>query len=241
MTTSSTPAAKRRPGAARKTQKRAPTRQRNRFPDLDLLPGFKDRLILQMDDSEIPARQRVSRLREWTGCSASTARRWIDEEPGLPDLESFTRLCQRFQADANWMLGLDERRMPLPEGVASVALDQAQIDDLEWAAFVRKAVGAGLKAYVMEGDEMEPRIRAGDIVFVDTSVDRIVGNGTYLIQMRERTVVRTVEDRLHDGLVLRCANPQYGEIALDAATVASGNNEFVVKGRVRRSLSLFSL
>ena len=216
---------------------RAPTRSRNRFPELDLIPGLRNRLLQEMDASEIPPKGRVAHLRSWTNCSASTARRWLDEEPGLPDLESFTKLCLRFKTDVNWMLGLSSRRMALPEEDEGGGDHERQT--LEWASVVMRAVGDGLTPFVVVGDDMEPRIRAGDIVFFDPTIDRIAGNGTYLLRLEDRIVVRNVEDRVSQGLVLRCANPLYREIVVEPGVVASAK-EFQVLGRVKRSLCMFS-
>src|SRR5437867_12060429 len=62
---------------------------------LDLVPGFRDRLLMELDAAGVPARRRIAELCRITGRASPTVRRWVDpEQPGLPDLESFARLCQ---------------------------------------------------------------------------------------------------------------------------------------------------
>src|SRR5688500_11584394 len=62
---------------------------------LDLIPGFRDRLLMELEAAGVPPRRRIGELSRITGRASPTVRRWVDpEQPGLPDLESFARLCQ---------------------------------------------------------------------------------------------------------------------------------------------------
>lgn len=61
----------------------------------------------------------------------------------------------------------------------------------------------------MPGDDMEPIMHDGDMVFVDFETRDIVGNGTYVVECDGRVMVRNVESRIGEGLVLSCANQRY--------------------------------
>ncbi len=61
----------------------------------------------------------------------------------------------------------------------------------------------------MPGDDMEPIIHDGDMVFVDFETTDIVGNGIYVVECDGRVMVRNVESRIGEGLVLSCANQKY--------------------------------
>ena len=63
----------------------------------------------------------------------------------------------------------------------------------------------------MVGDEMAPRIRDGDMLFVNSAIDRLAGNGIYVLEIDGRVLIRDVEHRIGTGLVFRCANPHYKE------------------------------
>jgi len=176
---------------------------------LDLIPGFRDRLLLELDAAGVRPRRRIGELSRITGRASPTVRRWLDpEQPGLPDLESFARLAKSLQLDLSRLLGLVRGRPQPTEAPHGV-------DD--WLLAVKRATARTLtdtEPFVMPGDDMAPRINDGDVVFVDKRVTTVVGNGIYLIEYMGRTTVRNVEDRLTEGLVLRCANERYADVLI---------------------------
>jgi len=203
----------------------------NREP-LDLIPGFRDRLLLELDAAGVPPRRRIGVLCRITGRASPTVRRWVDpQQPGLPDLESFARLCHSLKVDLNYILGLTRVRLPLPPS-------EGEGGD-EWLLDVKRAASRSLdesEPTVMQGDDMAPRINDGDVLFVDKRVTAVVGNGTYVIEYMGRTMVRNIEDRLSEGLVLRCANERYSDVVVPQASIASSNLK--VAGKVVGRLSI---
>ena len=83
---------------------------------------------------------------------------------------------------------------------------------------------------------MEPYIADGDVMFVDDRSASISGNGTYVIAYEGHQVVRKVEDRLGEGIVLRCANPQYRDSIVPRKQFAGANPSYRVIGKVRHGL-----
>lgn len=68
---------------------------------------FRERLIARLDQAEVPAHKRMAYVAELTGRAVQTVSRWFDAgRPGLPDLESYVRLCTGLHCNASWMLGL---------------------------------------------------------------------------------------------------------------------------------------
>ncbi len=61
----------------------------------------------------------------------------------------------------------------------------------------------------MPGDEMEPRIRKGASLLVDPGVQDMTSNGIYALEYKGQRMVRIVEHRIGDGLVLACENVRY--------------------------------
>ena len=79
---------------------------------------------------------------------------------------------------------------------------------------------------------MEPRIKNGAPMLVDMRTKEIAGNGTYVLEYQRRTLVRNVESRIGEGLVLTCENPKYKEsVVKDAATAKRMGLKVI--GRVR--------
>lgn len=65
-----------------------------------------------------------------------------------------------------------------------------------------------LTAHVLtaRGDSMEPTIRDGDILLVDTSIDRVMDNAIYVVEYSGRTLVKRVQLRLDGSVVLKSDN-----------------------------------
>lgn len=206
---------------------------------MTLLPGLRERLFKEMDGAKIPKEGRLQYLCSMTGRRPQTARRWIEtEKPGLPDLESFASICGAFDTDANWMLGLTKTRYPLPRGPEHGEATQSAQDEnakLGWMDYVIRQVAEdadGCSTFYMPGDDMEPRIKNGAPMLVDTRTKEIAGNGTYVLEYQRRTLVRNVESRIGEGLVLTCENPKYKQSVIKDAAAAKRMGLKVI-GRVR--------
>lgn len=200
---------------------------------LDLIPGFRDRLLMELEAAGVPPRRRIGELCRITGRASPTVRRWVDpEQPGLPDLESFARLCRQLKVDLNYILGLTGVRMPLPTPPGPPEAEEWWLQEVK-AAAARSLDGS--QPLVMRGDDMAPRINDGDVLFVDRSVTALAGNGVYVVEYAGRTMVRIVEDRLQAGFALCCANARYAEVVVPQAAMSA---ELRIAGRVVGRLSV---
>ena len=201
---------------------------------LDLIPGFRDRLLMELEAAGVPPRRRIGELCRITGRASPTVRRWVDpEQPGLPDLESFARLCRQLKVDLNYILGLTGVRMPLPSAPGGLEPPERWLQEVQAAA---SRVQDGSEPMVMRGDDMAPRIQDGDVLFVDRRVTAPAGNGVYVVEYAGRTMVRIIEDRLQAGFALRCANDRYAEVVVPREAMASA--ELRIVGRVVGRLSV---
>jgi hypothetical protein len=209
-----------------------------------LMPGLRDRLIAILDDAQIAPDGRAAYLSSITGRAWQTTRRWIsDEKPGLPDLMSAALLSLRFDIDANWLLGLSKAKLPLPARAPLITAErEAQAYGGDWQRMVSEQISRrapGCVPFVMPGDEMEPRIQKGAPLLVDTSVTEIRGNGIYVLEYQGRVLVRIVENRIAEGLVLSCENTAYKETVLKSAQAAAKLGVRVL-GKVELWLQLVS-
>lgn len=211
---------------------------------LDLTPGFRERLIEKMEAANVPEEARLAHLSALTGRVPQTSRRWIDPaKPGLPDLESFVLLCMGFDSDANWFLGL--RGHPDTADTASESsLDRAlENDPADVMARIKAIVKEladevmGCEQMKMMGDDMDPAIRDGDLMFVDCRNPNIGGNGIYVVEYDRRVMVRNVESRIGEGLILGCENRKYMECVVKDAAAAKRMGLTVI-GKVRARISI---
>lgn len=180
---------------------------------------FRAHLIARLDQAEVPAHKRMVYVAGLTGRAVQTVSRWFDiGRPGLPDLESYARLCEGLRCNADWMLGLSAT-----PGLRS----EAQAADAKagqgWMGEFLAELGSefhGCEPMCMSGDEMAPRIRDGDHMFVSRDIGAVSGNGIFVIEWKGRLVVRHVENRIGQGVVLSCENPAYAECVVKDALAA---------------------
>ncbi|BBP03006.1 hypothetical protein TPL01_22100 [Sulfuriferula plumbiphila] len=229
------------------TKRRVQTRGEKPTPkiiELDLAPGFRDRLIEKMDKARVPKEARLAHLSAMTGRVHQTSRRWIDPiKPGLPDLESFALLCIGFHSDANWFLGLANTRYAMVREGARAEDRESATDSSAAAAWIAAIVRdlayevAGCEPMRMSGDDMDPIIHDGDMMFVDYGTQNVAGNGIYVVEYDGRVMVRTVESRIGEGLVLGCENRKYKECVVKDA-VAAKRMGLKVMGKVRGRIGI---
>lgn len=223
---------------AGKTQR--PDEVTGKVAALKLRPTIRDRLLEVMDCGAIPPQARLAHLHAVTGRAPQCSRRWIDpKQPGLPDLEAFALLCLGFELDANQFLGLGSMRRAVEvEGRASKEGFPC-VEVNAWIAAIVRELSQnvqGCTAMPMRGDEMEPALFDGDLLFVDTSAHAISGNGVYVLEVAGRTMVRRVECRL-DDIVLACVNPRYEPCAIQNGT-ARRKAGFKVVGKVNGGIGV---
>jgi len=70
-----------------------------------------------------------------------------------------------------------------------------------------------------KGDSMEPTIRDGDVLLVDTSIDRVRDNALYIIVFEGLVFVKRIHIKLSGAVLLISDNDRYPaeEITPDAA------------------------
>jgi hypothetical protein len=181
--------------------------------------NFRQRLIARLDRAEVPAQKRMVYVAALTGRAVQTVSRWFDAgRPGLPDLESYARLCEGLHCNADWMLGLSAT-----PGLATARQANGENVDAGWMVELLDELTGDFhdcESMRMSGDEMAPRIRDGDHMFVSHDLGKVSGNGIYVIEWKDRLVVRHVENRIGYGVVLTCENPAYAECVVKDAVAA---------------------
>ncbi|WP_256081002.1 S24 family peptidase [Massilia sp. YIM B04103] len=192
------------------------SRQQAQQLDLHLIPGLRNRLVAEMALRDIAQHQYVHFLSELTGRAPQTVARWIDpDHPGMPDLSSLALLSIQFGVDAGWLIGLSCTRLPLATSLLPVALRSqlapAKPAQANWLAplLAQAQACAAYQVALMQGDDMAPLIQHGAPFFFDDSIQQVDTNGVYLLQYRGKTLVRHIEIRIGEGLLLRCENARY--------------------------------
>lgn len=190
---------------------------------------FRERLTARLDQAEVPVNRRMVFVAELTGRAVQTVSRWFDaERSGLPDLESYLRLCSGLHCSADWMLGLSET----PRG-KSLSHSGNENVETQWMVDLLGNLQDEFHdcdSIRMSGDEMTPKICDGDHLFVNRDIGNAFGNGIYVVEWKGRVMIRKVECRIGKGFVLSCENPNYAEcLVKDTVTARRMGLRFVGK------------
>ncbi|MBY0242000.1 MAG: S24 family peptidase [Burkholderiaceae bacterium] len=223
-----------------------PARELARELESNLVPGLRNRLIAELAVRDIPPDQYTPYLANLTGRVPQTVKRWLKaDRPGLPDLASLALLGLQLDLDPDWLLGLQRHRAHFPHDRLPGRLLDALYPDgdapADWIGALQPQLGIqpALKAAIMRGPEMAPLIRDGAPFFFDDTHTHVSCNGIYLLQHNGQQLVRHVERRIGEGLLLRCENPAYADTLL--ADADGANTSLAVHGRVRLVLQVTQL
>lgn len=175
-----------------------------------------------LDLSNVPERGRIAIVARITHRARQGVSRWFKRDGGsgaLPDALSVFLFAQAFQADANYLFGLTDRRRVLSPSpnTGHAPGGGAQPGTGDQFAELAREIGERFPAsasITMVGDEMEPTIKRGTKVWLDDTCTTIEGNGIYALELDGRAIVRIVEDRPGEGVTLSCENHRYREQAL---------------------------
>lgn len=101
----------------------------------------------------------------------------------------------------------------------------------DWIRNTLRAAPADLRLIYVEGDSMEPDLRAGDIVLIDHTDTMARREGIYVLRMDDALLVKQVQ-RMPGGVVkLTSRNPAYEPITLPVPVVAE-QGKYAIIGRV---------
>lgn len=199
-----------------------------------LVPEVRDRLQARLHAMGIAPSHTVSYAARITQRTVQSVRRWFDPRtPGLPDLASFVRLCIGLGCRADDLLGTEPAQAALDHLVQDTLVLADSLQALARSMAARGGLGVPMR---IPGDEMAPHLREGDLVFVDTRVTALAGNGLYALEFDGRRLIRRVEQRIGDRLVLKCDNPAYADCELGTNVTQDGRLRVV--GKVHAMLDL---
>lgn len=201
----------------------------------ELTPGFRDRLLERLVAMGLPADKRVSFVADLTGRATQTVRRWFAaSNPGLPDLRSFTRLCQVLDISADEVMELN--RMTTAHGGTREGLLLEVARCVHGMACELGRKGQLGEPVMVPGDEMAPRLREGDLVFVDHE-SGFTGNGLYAFESQGRVIIRRVEQQLGRSWLLKCDNKAYADSEFGEGSAARRRGLRLL-GKVRGTIAM---
>lgn len=110
------------------------------------------------------------------------------------------------------------------EGAAAGSGDHAPTINTKFVAFridwLRRMLATEPSKLILEtalGDSMEPMIRDGDLLLIDTNESRIKDFGIFVLEVRKERLVKRVQRKFDGSLILISDNPLYQPEEIAAA------------------------
>ncbi|WP_375591011.1 helix-turn-helix transcriptional regulator [Hoeflea alexandrii] len=97
-------------------------------------------------------------------------------------------------------------------GNGRIAISEEPLEYLAFQAAWLRGRGinpASARILTARGDSMEETIRDGDVLLVDTSIDRVRDNSIYVVVYGDMVLVKRVHGRINGSLQLISDNPRY--------------------------------
>lgn len=97
-------------------------------------------------------------------------------------------------------------------GNGRIAVSEEPLEYLAFQANWLRGRGinpAAARVLTARGDSMEETIRDGDVLLVDTSIDRVLDNSIYVVVYGDMVLVKRVHGRINGSLQLISDNPRY--------------------------------
>ncbi|MGK2740569.1 S24 family peptidase [Tepidicaulis sp. LMO-SS28] len=85
------------------------------------------------------------------------------------------------------------------------------------AAHLLNTSPRSLAGLYVAGDSMEPTFGDGDVLIINTSIERITGDAIYVLVVDEGCIVKRITCLTDGRLVLRSDNPTYADETIDPA------------------------
>jgi phage repressor protein C with HTH and peptisase S24 domain len=116
-------------------------------------------------------------------------------------------------------------------GNGRIAISEEPLEYLAFQAAWLRGRGinpASARILTARGDSMEETIRDGDVLLVDTSIDRVRDNSIYVVVYGDMVLVKRVHGRINGSLQLISDNPRYPAEEVSKAEV----DQLQIAGRV---------
>jgi phage repressor protein C with HTH and peptisase S24 domain len=176
----------------------------------------------------------------------------------LPSIDNLVQMAEAADVSVDWLVGgsgpmkVDPNQVFAPEksvlpgdfaliprldiqaaagnGLLNHTEDTVGFLAFQTAWLARKGLNPEFaRVLTAKGDSMEPTIRDGDVLLVDTSIDSLVDHGIYVLVYAGLLLVKRVSKRLDGSVLIRSDNRDAYD---DEIVGASSTPELIIAGRV---------
>ncbi|MEQ8747320.1 S24 family peptidase [Pyruvatibacter sp.] len=164
---------------------------------------------------------------------------WLISGRGRPNRDGLTTTSRIVETGFADEAGSSDDFVAIPRyaveasaGPGRQALAEQALEDVAFRRDWLRSIGvspARAMTLIAAGDSMEPTIRHGDLLLVDTGIETVMDNAIYVLSLHGAVLLKRVQ-RLIDGTVLvKSDNSLYAEERIGAADA----DQLHVVGRVR--------
>ena len=221
-----------------------------------IVPSFRDELGTRLRELEKGFANREEAAKA-AGVAKSTLQRWIEGKSD-PSFEGLVRLAGAAGVSVEWLATGQGKTGPMVEGLrqqikeigngfvmvprynveasagpGALADEENILDHMAfqegWVSRTLRADPRKLALISAVGDSMEPAIRAGDLLLVDTGIDQVIDDAIYVIAMDGHLMVKRLQRFFGGAVSVKSDNPAYVEQTLGADEAGYAT----IAGRVR--------
>ncbi|GAK43630.1 putative phage repressor [Tepidicaulis marinus] len=184
------------------------------------------------------------------GVTDEQLRKWLKGQAKVPFI-AVAKLCAGKDIDLGWIAGGNRERdiapadeehpdwITFPLYTARAAAGSGAVNEAGFpspglafdpalAAHLLNTSPRSLAGLYVAGDSMEPTFGDGDVLIINTSIERISGDAIYVLVVDEGCIVKRITCLTDGRLVLRSDNPNYADETIDPAR----KSHLTIYGRV---------
>lgn len=220
------------------------------------VPGFRAEVGTRLRELETRFKNRAAAAKA-AGVAKSTLQNWIEGKSD-PSFEGLVKLANAAGVSVEWLAtgagtakpSIDELRRDVGKvgngfvmvprynveasaGAGALAGEENILDHMAFQeGWVRRTLRADPRKLALisaVGDSMEPTIRAGDLLLIDTGVNEVIDDAIYIIAMDGHLVVKRLQRFFGGAVAVKSDNPTYVEQTLSADEAGYAT----IAGRVR--------
>lgn len=216
------------------------------------VPSFRHGVGIRLREAEKRFKNRADAAKA-AGVAKSTLQNWIEGKTD-PSFEGIVRLAQAANISVAWLatgedeMGPEATQTEVPSAgfvkvprfdVETLAGPDALTDPdnvvdfvtirESWVRGVVPVDPSRLALITAVGDSMEPTVRAGDILLIDTGVRGFLDEAIYAVAFGDHILVKRIEFLIDGAVLVKNDNTAYVDQTLSAKTASQAR----VAGRVR--------
>lgn len=177
--------------------------------------GFVKRLKDTMKEKQLKQRD----VAKFAGVTEAAVSRWMTGKVGMPEASVLKRMAKNLDVSPFWLQFGEERRVTegankgvIPVGTFEINGETVEFTEARAPEFCAAANALrDCKSFAMTGNHMEPVIKDGDIIVIDTEEKTIKNGSIYAFFVNDQFIVAALSRSISGQISASYLNPQQTE------------------------------